>query len=116
MSMFERYLSEEFDDNYDDCLKDMKDKLAVKKKGTGEILYYIYGAYVAAAVAERYCISLEKQHQLLSDYLRWLVKNKKKFTIIDNKYFCCSWQDVKAMKKKIIDMPNKIFINGGSNV
>lgn len=35
MSMFERYLSEEFDDNYDDCLKDMKDKLAVRKKGTG---------------------------------------------------------------------------------
>lgn len=32
MSMFERYLSEEFDDNYDDCLKDMKDKLAVKKE------------------------------------------------------------------------------------
>lgn len=116
MSMFERYLSEEFDDNYDDCLKDMKDKLAVKKKGAGEILYYIYGEYVAAAVAERYCISLEKQHQLPSDYLRWLVKNKKKFTIIDNKYFCYSWQDVKAMKKKIIDMPNKIFINGGSNV
>lgn len=52
MRMFERYLSEEFDDNYDDCLKDMKDKLAVR------------------------------------------------------------WADVKTMKKKIIDMPNKVFING----
>lgn len=39
-------------------------------------------------------------------------KNKKKFTIIDNKYFCYSWADVKTMKKKIIDMPNKVFING----
>ena len=53
MSMlFDRYASEEFDDNYDDCLKDIKKQLAVKKRGTDEVLYYIYGEYVAEAVAD----------------------------------------------------------------
>lgn len=112
MSMFERYLSEEFDDNYDDCLFDMKQQLAVKKRGTGEILYYIYGEYVAEAVADRYCMSLQKIRRLPSDYFKWLIDNKKKFTIIDDKYFCYEWADVKKMKKEIIAKPNKVFING----
>lgn len=58
--LFDRYASEAFDDNYDDCLDDMKRQLRVKKRGTGEVLYYIYGEYVAEAVADQYCMSLEK--------------------------------------------------------
>lgn len=59
MSMlFDRYASEEFDDNYDDCLRDMKKQLAVKKRGTDEVLYCIYGEYVAEVVANQYCMSL----------------------------------------------------------
>nr|DAP32937.1 MAG TPA: hypothetical protein [Caudoviricetes sp.] len=61
----------------------MKKKLAVKKKGTNKVLYYIYGEYVAEAVAEQYCMSLKKRYQLPRDYLQWLMRNKKKFTIID---------------------------------
>lgn len=114
MSMlFDRYASEEFDDNYDDCLKDIKKQLAVKKRGTDEVLYYIYGEYVADAVAEQYCMSLEKIRRLPRDYFKWLVDNKKKFTIIDDKYFCYGWDDVKNMKREIINKPNKVFINGG---
>lgn len=114
MSMlFDRYASEEFDDNYDDCLKDIKKQLAVKKRGTDEVLYYIYGEYVAETVADQYCMSLQKIHRLPSDYFKWLVDNKKKFTIIDDKYFCHSWDDVKKMKREIINKPNKVFINGG---
>lgn len=111
--LFDRYASEEFDDNYDDCLDDIKKQLAVKKRGTGEVLYYIYGEYVAEAVVDRYCMSLKKIHRLPSDYFKWLVDNKKKFTIIDDKYFCYSWKDVKKMKQEIIAKPNKVFINGG---
>lgn len=112
MSMlFGRYSSEEFDDNYDDCLRDMKSKLAVKKRGTDEVLYYIYGEYVAEAVADQYCMNLKKIHKLPSDYFKWLVDNKKKFTIVDDKYFCHSWEEVKKMKKDIIAKPNKVFIN-----
>lgn len=44
MSMlFDRYASEEFDSNYDDCLEDIKKQLAVRKRGTNKVLYYIYG-------------------------------------------------------------------------
>lgn len=61
MSMlFDRYASEEFDSNYDDCLEDIKKQLAVRKRGTNKVLYYIYGEYMADAVAEQYCMSLEK--------------------------------------------------------
>lgn len=113
MSMlFDRYTSEEFDSNYDDCLDDMKKQLAVKKRGTDEVLYYIYGEYVTEAVADQYCMSLQKIHKLPRDYFKWLVDNKKKFTIVDDKYFCHSWSEVKKMKKEIIAKPNKVFING----
>lgn len=113
MSMlFDRYLSEEFDDNYNDCLEDMKNKLAVKKKGTGEVLYYIYGEYVAESVAEQYTLSLSKRNRLPSDYFKWLVDNKKKFTVINDRYFCHYWSEVDAMKKEIIAKPNKVFMNG----
>lgn len=117
MSMlFDRYASEEFDSNYDDCLEDIKKQLAVRKRGTNKVLYYIYGEYVAGAVAEQYCMSLEKIRRLPRDYFKWLVDNKKKYTIIDDHYFCYGWDDVKKMKKEIINKPNKVFINGGNNM
>lgn len=46
MSMFERYLSEEFDEPIEKCFEDLKNTLAVKKKGSNTVLYYIYGNYV----------------------------------------------------------------------
>lgn len=30
-----------------------------------------------------------------------------------DRYFCYSWDDVKKMKREIINKPNKVFINGG---
>ena len=50
MSMFERYLSEEFDEPIEKCFEDLKNTLAVKKKGSNTVLYYIYGDYVVEAV------------------------------------------------------------------
>ena len=113
MSMlFDRYLSEEFDEPIEKCFEDLKNTLAVKKKGSNTVLYYIYGDYVVEAVMRWFSLSDKKKSQLKKDYLKWLVDNHKKFTLIDDTYFVYEKTEVKRMKKEIIAKSNKIFING----
>lgn len=114
MSMlFDRYLSEEFDEPIEVCFKRLKNDLAVKKRGTKEVLYYIYGNDVVNCAMEFYSISDRKKSQIKRDYLHWLHSNHKKFVVIDDVYFVHSKSDIKNMKKEIIAKPNKVFINGG---
>lgn len=112
MSMFERYLSDEFDVPMDMAFDELKDALAVKQRGSGKVLYYIYGDYVVQAVTDYLSVSGNKPDELRKEYLDWLMSNKKKFVVIDDVYFTYSKADFKKIKKEIINKPNKVFING----
>ena len=98
--MFERYLSEEFDEPIEKCFEDLKNTLAVKKIGSNTVLYYIYGDYVVEAVMRWFSLSDKKKSQLKKDYLKWLMDNHKKFTLIDDTYFVYEKNRSKTHEKR----------------